>query len=414
MKSKTAKYFVSYSVFMEYWKKNLYVLWGTQFLVMLGMHMVIPFLPFYIKELGINNPDEISRWSGLVFASTFITSFIATPIWGSLGDRYGKKLMVVRALFGLALSQVLMGFSQNVYQLLIFRLLQGAISGFIAATLALVSTSTPRENIGYALGILQSSTAGGTMLGPAVGGFLADITGYREIFFITASLCFIGGFIVIKFVQEVANLTPVKASSSVLRNFRTMITNRKLRIIGVVIILSQMASLMIEPLFALFVENFKTSTKYISTVTGMTIAISGVFMVISSPWWGKRNDRYGFKQNLIMSLTWTGIAYSLHMVIPTILTLILLRAVLGFARGGILHSLYSMTNLHSPDAQKSGMIGVASSLTVLGNMIGPLSGGMIASYFGLNGVFIINSIIFLICSVIIWSYYTEAAKINQN
>ncbi|MBP2672722.1 MAG: multidrug transporter, partial [candidate division NC10 bacterium] len=115
---------------MELWRKNLYVLWGTQFLAMAGMNLVVPFLPFYIRQLGVTDPTSLARWSGLVFAGPFFLSFIATPVWGSLGDRYGRKMMVVRALIGLAISQLLIGFAQDVIQLLIFRVVQGAISGF--------------------------------------------------------------------------------------------------------------------------------------------------------------------------------------------------------------------------------------------------------------------------------------------
>jgi DHA1 family multidrug resistance protein-like MFS transporter len=158
-----------YSMVMELWRKNLYILWGTQFLAMVGMNLVVPFLPFYIRDLGVSDPDELARWSGLVFAGPFFLSFVATPLWGALGDRYGRKMMVVRALFGLALSQALIGLSQNVIQLFLFRILQGGISGFIAASLALVSTSTPRQHTGYALGLMQSSSAGGMVLGPFVG-----------------------------------------------------------------------------------------------------------------------------------------------------------------------------------------------------------------------------------------------------
>ncbi len=182
---------------MEPWRKNLYILWATQFLAMVGMNLVVPFLPFFIRELGVTDPDELARWSGLVFSGPFVLSFIATPIWGALGDRYGRKNMVVRAIFGLAVSQLLVGFSQDVIQLFIFRIVQGAISGFIASSLALVSTNTPREKVGYALGLMQSASAGGMVLGPFVGGLLADLIGYREIFFVTASLCTIGGVVVV-------------------------------------------------------------------------------------------------------------------------------------------------------------------------------------------------------------------------
>ncbi len=389
---------------MENWKKNLYVLGGTQFLTMIGMNLVIPFLPFYIRELGVTNPDEVARWSGLVFAGTFFTAFFATPFWGSMGDRYGQKLMIVRAIFGLGLSQVFIGFSQDVYQLLLFRMIQGAISGFIASALALVSTSSPKQHIGHSLGLLQSATAGGTMLGPAVGGFLADMIGYREIFFITASLCFASGLVIIKFVHEVKKQTENPQKLQVWHNFKFMFTQKQLRIIALTILFSQIAALMIEPIFALFIESFKTTTKYVSTLTGITIAISGIFMVIFSPWWGRRNDRLGYKQNLIIALTGTGIAYSLHMIVPGLITLGILRAVLGFVRGGILHSLYSLTSLRSPADHKSGMIGVASSLTILGNMIGPLLGGMIAGNIGINFVFVVNSMIFLATGLLVWKY----------
>lgn len=398
---------------MEYWKKNLYVLWWTQFIAMIGMNLVIPFLPFYIRHLGVTDQTDLAFWSGLAFAGPFFTAFIATPIWGSLGDRYGKKAMVVRAIFGLGISQIMIGFSQDVYQLLLFRMLQGAISGFIASALALVSSSTPRDKIGHSLGLLQSATAGGTMLGPAVGGLLADLMGYREIFLVTASLCFIGGFVIIRFVHELPEATKAPKGSSVVVNIRLMFTDRHLRVVGLVIVLSQVAALMIEPLFALFIEGFQTSTRYLSTLTGLTIAISGIFMVISAPWWGRRNDRLGFKKNLIMALTGTAVAYSLHLLVPNLITLMLLRAAMGFVRGGILHALYTMTSHHSPSDRVSGMIGIASSLTVLGNMMGPLLGGLVAGTSGLPLVFALNSSIFLICSFVIWKFYAEEIKVNQ-
>jgi len=399
---------------MEFWKKNLYILWGTQFLAMLGMNLIVPFLPFFIRQLGVREPNELAQWSGLVFAGPFFTAFIATPLWGTLGDKHGKKIMVVRAIVGLGLSQILIGFSANVYQLFIFRMLQGAISGFIAANLALVSTSTPKENIGYALGMLQTATSLGTVLGPAIGGVLADIIGYREIFFVVAVLCCVGGFVVFKFVQEIPQQTEANISLSVISNFKFMFTNRQLATIGVTIILSQGAALMIEPMFALFVESFKLTTQYLSTLTGIIIAVSGVFMVISSPWWGKRNDVLGYKKNICFALSGTGIAYILHLIVPNLLSLGVLRAGLGFARGGKIHSLFSQVSLLSPKNRKSGLIGVASSLAVFGNMIGPVCGGYIAKHFGILSVFYVNSFLFLVAAFIVWKFFQDIPKQASN
>lgn len=123
---------------MNNWKYNLYIIWVGQFIAMMGMSMVVPFLPLYIRELGLKDPQQIAKWSGFVFSGPFLFSFVLVPVWGFLGDKYGRKLMVVRALIGLAIAQVLIGLSQNVYHLLIGRIIQGMVSGFVPASMALV------------------------------------------------------------------------------------------------------------------------------------------------------------------------------------------------------------------------------------------------------------------------------------
>lgn len=387
---------------MEIWRKNLYVLWGTQFLAMVGMNLVVPFLPFFVRELGVTNPDDLARWSGMVFSGPFIVAFFATPIWTRLGDRFGRKTMVVRALFGLALSQAFIGFSQNVYHLFLFRMLQGGISGFIAATLMLVSTATPKAKAGYALGLLQSSQSAGTILGPFIGGILADMMGYRQVFFVTAGLCTIGGFVIIKYVTEVEQPPPEEDRPSILQNVRYIFSHPQMRIIMFAIVLCQASALMIESIFALFVESLQANARMISTLTGGIFSISGAFMLVSAPWWGKRNDRMGFRKNLTIAMGVTGIAYALHMVMPNLAALAALRAMLGFFRGGILPALYAITSLYAPDSRKSALMGIATSSAILGNMVGPLLGGTIASQFGIKTVFAFNSILFLFTAFMVW------------
>ena len=131
--------------------------------------------------------------SGLLFAAPFFAATVATPVWGVLGDRHGRKLMVVRASLGLAIATLLMGFATTVPQLFFLRLAQGAVSGFIAAALALMASSAPRERMGYALGDARTAIPAGTILGPLIGGTLADLIGYRQIFFVTAALNFAAG-----------------------------------------------------------------------------------------------------------------------------------------------------------------------------------------------------------------------------
>ncbi|MGB5875651.1 MAG: MFS transporter [Bacteroidota bacterium] len=395
---------------MDLWRKNLYILWGTQFLAMVGMNLVVPFLPFYIRELGVSDPQQLARWSGLVFAGPFFISFFAIPLWGTLGDRYGRKAMVVRAIFGLGLSQALIGLAQTPLQLLLFRMVQGGISGFIASSLALVSTTTPRNRIGYALGFMQSSTAAGMVLGPFVGGLLADLIGYREIFFVTATLCFTGGVVVWANVRELPRPGPEARRFTVLDNLRLVVGDRRLRMVALTLVVGQMSILMIEPIFALFIESFRTDTQYISTLAGGIFSISGFTMVLSAPWWGKRNDRVGYKRNLAIGLAVVGIAYAGHLIVADLVQLGFLRAFLGFARGGTLPALYSLVSLYAPPDRRGGVMAIASSMTILGNMLGPTIGGFVAGEFGITASFVTNSLLLVTLSVLIWKFFEDPPR----
>ena len=98
---------------MELWKKNLYSLWIAQFTAAVGLSMVIPFLPLYLKELGVTDPDTVKIWSGVLFSAPFMVSAFLQPFWGVMSDRYGRKPMVVRAMIALAVANFFMGYAQT-------------------------------------------------------------------------------------------------------------------------------------------------------------------------------------------------------------------------------------------------------------------------------------------------------------
>lgn len=299
---------------------------------MIGMSMVIPFLPLFVKELGVTETTELKRWSGLVVSGVFITAFIATPVWGWLGDRVGKKKMVLRAIFGLAVSQFLVGLSQDVVQLFIFRMVQGALSGFIAAALALVSSNTPKDKSGYAIGFLASSTAAGNLLGPFLGGLMADAFGYRNVFFITSAMCAVSGILVWVFVKEINKST--SKDGDIWDNYKFVFNNSRLR--NSVFFINNFSSSNFNDtasfLRCLLKEKI-TNTEYIATITGSIFGVVGLFQVISSSFWGKLNDKRPIRKNLVWALLGAGAGYALHVVSTGVWELIPIRHYLDYVSG---------------------------------------------------------------------------------
>ncbi|CDL19327.1 Multidrug-efflux transporter, major facilitator superfamily (MFS) (TC 2.A.1) [Klebsiella pneumoniae IS53] len=173
------------------WKRNLTVTWLGCFLTGAAFSLVMPFLPLYVEQLGVTGHSALNMWSGLVFSITFLFSAIASPFWGGLADRKGRKIMLLRSALGMAIVMMLMGMAQNIWQFLLLRALLGLLGGFIPNANALIATQIPRHKSGWALGTLSTGAVSGALLGPLAGGFLADHWGLRTVFFMTAAVLFI-------------------------------------------------------------------------------------------------------------------------------------------------------------------------------------------------------------------------------
>lgn len=130
------------------WKRNLAVVWLGCFLTGAAFSLVMPFLPLYVEALGVTGHSSLNMWSGLVFSITFLFSAIASPLWGGLADRKGRKIMLLRSALGMSIVMLLMGLAQNIWQFLILRALLGLLGGFIPNANALIATQIPRHKSG--------------------------------------------------------------------------------------------------------------------------------------------------------------------------------------------------------------------------------------------------------------------------
>lgn len=386
---------------MNLWKRNLLVLWVALFFAAAGLSAVIPFLPLFIRELGVTSLAETSKWSGYNFSAPFLVSFFVIPIWGALGDKYGQKLMTLRAIFGLAVAMILMAYSQNVVQLFIFRVLQGALSGFYPAALALAVYTAPKDRTGYALGIIQSASTSGTVIGPLLGGFFSQLFGFRSVFLIVGAIILVCAFLVLIFLkEEKSQTTDSEPTFTVMENWKLVISTKELLIAGFLIFMSSLAVALLAPIFVLYVETFNVSVNALPLTTGVLYSILGLFATVSSVFLGKQIDVKGVKKNLLISSIIIGGMYFLHYFVYQVAVLIPIRIVLGLGIGILIPVLFTALSKSVPLNRKAGIMGIGSSFQILGNMIGPVCSGFLGAAFGVRYAFLLAGLIFLFIGVV--------------
>lgn len=378
------------------WKKNLRIIWAAQFIAMIAMSACLPFLPLFVRSLGITDLQQAQQWSGVISAGPFFLSIISVPFWGSLGDKYGRKLMIVRAIVGLALAMGLMGLAQNVWQLLFLRMLQGAISGFIASTLAFVSSTTPKQHSGYAIAILQSSVSAGPVVGSFVGGILSDAVGVRAVFLYVAIACLISAIIVTIFVHEEKSQQAANKNASLMNNLRYVATMPTLRTLVLLIFLVQSSIVFFSPVLPFYIEQLGAPHNRLSTITGIFIGIGGLFSVTFASYWGKRSDRKGYGKTIRLAALVTGTATILQAFVPDYTWLFPLRAIAGIFTAALIPTLYAAFSKNSPAENRAGLMGIASGATLFGNLLAPMLCGWIASYWGTHIALILPGILMYI------------------
>ncbi|WP_127585424.1 MFS transporter [Paenibacillus koleovorans] len=389
---------------MGNWKVNLIVLTFGQFLVMAGMTMVIPFLPLYIQELGITDSQEVSVWAGIIFAGNFVTSFFFQPLWGKLADRYGRKVMLLRSGFGMAIVISLMGFSGNVWHLLLLRILNGTIAGYVPASVALMASMAPKHRMGFAMGTLQSGNVAGGILGPLIGGLLAEWVGFRPIFYITGALLFLASVMAWIVVKEKFNATEAakKPNVSIVEGFKQLGKIPQLMSLFMVTLLIQFAMLSTMPLMALFVQELHGTGQYLAFYAGLVGSITGFSNMISSPLLGRLSDRIGQTKILFVSLIGAGLAFIPQALVHNVWQLFAIRFILGIFIGGLLPTVNALIRKFTPDGMESRSYSFNSSFLSLGNLLGPIVGGTLSGWIGIRGIFYTAA--FLLLFNAIWVY----------
>ncbi|NIF36975.1 multidrug efflux MFS transporter [Enterobacter sp. Tr-810] len=382
---------------MESWKVNLISVWFGCFFTGLAISQILPFLPLYVSQLGVSSHEALSMWSGLVFSVTFLVSAIVSPMWGSLADRKGRKLMLLRASLGMAVAILLQAFATNVWQLFVLRALMGLTSGYIPNAMALVASQVPRERSGWALSTLSTAQISGVIGGPLMGGFLADNVGLRAVFFITAALLVISFLVTLFLIKEGGR--PIVSKSERLSGkavFATLPYPGLMISLFVTTMVIQLCNGSVGPILALFIKSMEPDSNNIAFLSGMIAAVPGVSALISAPRLGKLGDRIGTARILMGTLIFAVVLFFAMSFVTSPLQLGVLRFLLGFADGAMLPAVQTLLVKYSSDQVTGRIFGYNQSFMYLGNVAGPLMGASVSAMAGFRWVFAATAVVILV------------------
>jgi len=355
------------------WQRTVTLMMATQFLASVGFSTIFPFLPAYVEQLGASSGSTVF-WVSAVFSGQAFAMMIASPIWGAVADRYGRKPMLIRALIGGAVLVFLMGLARSSEELFVLRVIQGLVTGVISAASSMAAAVTPRERLGYAMGLMQTGQWAGIAIGPILGGVLSYAVGIRVSFMVTAALLLVGGLLVVFGVKE-EFVPPAKRSRGVSGLFGQWATVLRAPGVSLAYLLRFTAWLgrtMIMPFLPLFIATLTIRQDLAGIYTGVAIGVSSLAGTYSGVALGRLGDRIGHKRLLIGSALATAMLYVPMTFVTQVWQLLVLNTLIGFAVGGVLPAISALLARFTDPSIAGSVYGLDNSVGAASRAISPL------------------------------------------
>ncbi len=379
------------------WKRTLAIIFLAQMITSIGFSSIFPFLSLYVKSLGSVTHLGTELLAGLVFSAQAFSMMIASPIWGTLADRWGRKLMVERSMFGGALVLGAMAFVRSAEELVLLRAIQGTITGTIGAANALVIATVPRERAGYAMGLMQVGMGLGVGLGPIIGGAVADLFGYRAAFYVTGALLAIAGVIVHFGIEE--RFVPPAPAKGRPRGFwsdwRRIFAAPGVPMTYALRFINQLGRMVFIPILPLFILELISDPARVNRLTGLAVGISSAATAIFAVYLGRWGDRVGHRRVVVASALGCFLFFALQSLVGGPGQLLLLQALAGATLGGIVPGIGALLARYTRCGDEGAVYGLDNAITSGARALAPMLGVAVALAFGFRAVFLLAAALYL-------------------
>jgi MFS transporter, DHA1 family, multidrug resistance protein len=362
----------------------------SQLLATTAFMFVVPFMPLYVQQLGVENAGNAAAWAGFINGASGASMAVVAPLWGKLSDRLGRKLMLLRATLAAAVVVGSMGFVSTPWQLLGLRLLQGTLTGTVPAATALVASTSPSERAGWRLGALQTIIFVAAGVGPALGGISADLAGIRTSFFVTSALLAVSGMLVLFGVdenrprpEETEEVTEREEGAGAPLPYRLLLPG--LLVLFAVHVAITSAAVALPG----FVHSLAGAASQIATQAGWIIGTGALVASLGSLIGGRLASRFGTRRVIVGALALAGLAAIPQALVTSVPELWALRLATSLFVGCAIPVANLAIKEAAPPERQGAAFGVASSATSTGFALGPIGGGLLASGLGFWAAFLV-------------------------
>ena len=397
---------------LEQWRRNHLAATFSAALIGAGFMLVMPFLPLYISQLGVESEAAVAIWSGVIMGSSPLIASFVGPIWGKLADRFGLRIMAIRVSLVLFVIWFLMGLARNVQELLILRILSGFFGGFGSLSVALVAHSSPTDRISRAIGGLQATQTFSMALGPFVGGVLAAWIGIRNTFFVTAALCFLTLLLFLLLYRDHPhNGSPQTDGENpkAREGLSSLLRLPNLKVLAILLLAVTVIERSFAPAIPLFVTSLSANRVQAAGLAGLILSLSAFGESLAAWFSGRRMSRASPRRLLLLRLG-LGLLFCLALTLATSFAqLLVLRVSQAFLAGGALTIVYSLASRVIPNQQRASGFGLLSSFTMMGNAFGPILAGLVASIH-LDWVFLGDGILYGLLGLMVYRYIGRDRK----
>jgi DHA1 family multidrug resistance protein-like MFS transporter len=379
-------------------RRNLFLLAGTVFSVYTGFAFVMPFLPLYVRELGVSDPQATVLWAGVLLGVAPLLAGLMAPVWGRLAERHGHKRMAVRALGGYTLLLLLSALVTAPWQLLILRAGTGLVGGIGPLSLAMASSQAPEGHTGKALGILQAAQLVAAAAGPLTGGLLADWIGIRATFVVTAGLCGASCLVLWRFYTE--GPEPPGSSRPPSDSFASVLRIPGLAGLLLVLFMTNFVSRSFVPVLPLHLELLGVGGERLARSTGLLISVYSLAAAASATGLGALSRRRSPRGLLALSLVGGAVAVAPMALAPSFAVLLALAVVFGLVSGGSLTLGYTLGGEIVPEARRSTAYGFLSGAALFGGAISPTVAGLL-THWDLLGIYAVDAALLLALALLV-------------